>query len=111
MTRVDRVVQMLLKRDGQLFSEALGLDLRPGSASVLFQWLCASLLLGGRIRATAARQAAGALAATRLDNGRENGGIDMGRAHAAPQSIWLCSLRRKHVETSRRHGAATARSV
>ena len=61
MTRVDRVVRVLLKRNGQLFSEALGLDLRPGSASVLFQWLCASLLLGGRIRATAAQQAAGAL--------------------------------------------------
>jgi len=61
MTRVERVVQVLLKRHGRLYSEALGLDLRPGSASVLFQWLCASLLLGGRIRATAAQQAAEAL--------------------------------------------------
>ena len=61
MTRVERVVQVLLNRDGSLFSEVLGLDLRTGSASVLFQWLCASLLLGGRIRATAAQQAAGAL--------------------------------------------------
>jgi hypothetical protein len=56
-----RIIEVLLHRQGRLYSEALGLDLRPGSASVLFQWLCASLLLGGRIRATAAQQAADAL--------------------------------------------------
>lgn len=56
-----RIIEVLLHRQGRLYSEALGLDLRPGSASVLFQWLCASLLLGGRIRAKAAQQAADAL--------------------------------------------------
>ena len=61
MTSAERVVQVLLNRHGRLYSEALGLDLRPGSASVLFQWLCGSILLGGRIRATAAQQAAEAL--------------------------------------------------
>jgi hypothetical protein len=44
-----------------LYSETLGLDLRSGTPSILFQWLCASLLLGGRIRARAAQQAAEAL--------------------------------------------------
>lgn len=57
----DAIVKVLLKRHGRLFSEALGLDLRQGSATVLFQWLCASLLLGGRIRVVAAEQAAEAL--------------------------------------------------
>jgi hypothetical protein len=61
MTSAERVVQVLLNRHGRLFSEALGLDLRPGCASALFQWLCASLLLGSRIRETAAQQAAEAL--------------------------------------------------
>jgi hypothetical protein len=61
MTNAERVVRILVNRHGRLYSEVLGLDLRPGSASVLFQWLCASLLLGGRIRATAAQQAAEAL--------------------------------------------------
>lgn len=56
-----RIVQVLLARHGRLYSQALGLDLRSGSASALFQWLCASLLLGGRIRAKAAEEAAQAL--------------------------------------------------
>ncbi len=59
----DRVVAVLLERHGRLFSEALGLDLRPGDPSVLFQWLCAAYLLGGRIRAESAEQAAAALLA------------------------------------------------
>jgi endonuclease III len=61
MRRKERVVETLLNRHGRLYSEAVGLDLRPGSPSVLFQWLCAALLLGGRIRAKAAEQAAAAL--------------------------------------------------
>jgi len=55
------VVEVLLHRYGQLYSDTLGLDLRLGTPSVLFQWLCAALLLGGRIRSTAAQQAAEAL--------------------------------------------------
>jgi hypothetical protein len=31
MTSAERVVQVLLNRDGRLYSEVLGLDLRPGS--------------------------------------------------------------------------------
>jgi hypothetical protein len=61
VTNPARVVEVLLHRQGRLYSEALGLDLRSGDPSVLFQWLCASLLLGGRIRAKAAKQAAEAL--------------------------------------------------
>jgi hypothetical protein len=56
-----RTVEVLLDRHGRLYSQALGLNLRSGSAPMLFQWLCASLLLGGRIRAKAAQQAAEAL--------------------------------------------------
>jgi hypothetical protein len=61
MTNPARVVEVLLHRQGRLYSEALGLDLCSGDSSVLFQWLCASFLLGGRIRAKAAEQAAEAL--------------------------------------------------
>lgn len=61
MTDRRQIVRVLLRRYGQLYSEALGLDLRLGTPSVLFQWLCASLLLGGRIRSSAAQQAAEAL--------------------------------------------------
>jgi hypothetical protein len=61
MTNPARVVEVLLHRQGRLYSEALGLNLCSGDSSVLFQWLCASLLLGGRIRAKAAEQAAEAL--------------------------------------------------
>lgn len=55
------LVARLLARYGRLYSEALGLDLRGGEAPVLFQWLCAAFLLGGRIRASVAERAAAAL--------------------------------------------------
>lgn len=57
----EHIVRLLLERYGQLFSEALGIELKQGSPSVLFQWLCASLLFSARIRAQAAEQAAKAL--------------------------------------------------
>ena len=67
MTSAERVVQVLLNWHGRLYSEVLGLDLRPGSASVLFQWLCASLLLGGRIPRDGRAAGGGSPAAPRLD--------------------------------------------
>jgi hypothetical protein len=61
MSDLARLVEALLARHGRLFSAELGLDLRSKDPSVLFQWLCAAYLLGGRIRAAAAEEAAQAL--------------------------------------------------
>jgi len=52
----------LLERDGQTYAEELGIRLERGTPSVLFRWLCASVLLSARISADAAIQAARALA-------------------------------------------------
>ena len=60
-TGVQPIVRVLLDRYGQLYSEAIGIDPRQGTASALFQWLCASLLFSARIRSRAAEQAAQAL--------------------------------------------------
>lgn len=58
MADTHHIVQVLLNQYGQLYSGMLGLELRQGTPSVLFQWLCASLLFGVRIRSKAAQQAA-----------------------------------------------------
>jgi hypothetical protein len=58
----DRIVEALLERHGRTYAQELGLDLAKGTSSVLFRWLCASILLSARIRADAAIEAARALA-------------------------------------------------
>ncbi|MGH6885752.1 MAG: hypothetical protein ACREGK_06730 [Geminicoccales bacterium] len=58
----DRIVEALLERHGQTYADELGIDLDRGTPSVLFRWLCASLLLSARIGADIAMQAARALA-------------------------------------------------
>lgn len=57
-----RVVDTLLERHGETYAAELGIDLGKGTPSVLFRWLCASILLSARISAGIAMQAARALA-------------------------------------------------
>jgi endonuclease III len=63
MTAADphRIVEVLLRRYGETYAEALSIDLARGTPSAFFQWLCASLLFSARIRADAALEAAQAL--------------------------------------------------
>jgi hypothetical protein len=58
----DRIVAALLERHGLTYAEELGIKLERGTPSVLFRWLCASILLSARIGAGAAMHAARALA-------------------------------------------------
>jgi endonuclease III len=58
----DRIVGALLERHGRTYAQELGIKLERGTPSVLFRWLCASILLSARIGAGAATQAARALA-------------------------------------------------
>ena len=58
----DRIVAALLERHGQTYAQELEIRLERGTPSVLFRWLCASVLLSARISADAAMQAARALA-------------------------------------------------
>jgi hypothetical protein len=57
-----RIVEALLERHGRTYAEELGIDLAKGTPSVLFRWLCASILLSARISADIAMSAARALA-------------------------------------------------
>ncbi len=61
-THQSRVVDVLLQRYGQTFSEELGIDLSKPGPSSLFRWLCATLLFSTRISASVAVHAAQALA-------------------------------------------------
>jgi hypothetical protein len=57
-----RIVDALLERHGRTYAQELGIDLAKGTPSVLFRWLCASILLSARISADIAMSAARALA-------------------------------------------------
>jgi hypothetical protein len=57
-----RIVDVLLERHGRTYAQELGIDLAKGTPSVLFRWLCASILLSARISADIAMKAARALA-------------------------------------------------
>ena len=57
-----RIVAALLERHGKTYATELRIDLDKGTPSVLFRWLCASILLSARIGAGIAMQAARALA-------------------------------------------------
>ena len=57
-----RILDTLLERHGETYAAELGIDLGKGTPSVLFRWLCASILLSARISAGLAMQAARALA-------------------------------------------------
>ena len=56
-----RIVDALLERHGKTYAAEVGIDLAKGTPSVLFRWLCASILLSARIGAGLAMQAARAL--------------------------------------------------
>lgn len=56
------IVDALLDRYGTTYSEELGIDLAKNTPSVLFRWLCASILMSARISSENAKQAAKALA-------------------------------------------------
>jgi hypothetical protein len=58
----DRIVEALLECHGRTYADELGINLARGSPSVLFRWLCASILLSARIDAGAAMRAARAFA-------------------------------------------------
>jgi hypothetical protein len=58
----DRIVAALLERHGRTYADELGLDLARNTPSVLFRWMCASLLLSARISSDIAMHAARALA-------------------------------------------------
>jgi hypothetical protein len=55
------VIRTLLDRHGKTYADDLGIRLERNTPSVLFRWLCASMLLGARIRADIAVAAARAL--------------------------------------------------
>jgi hypothetical protein len=56
------IIDALLERHGKTYATELGIDLAKGTPSVLFRWLCASILLSARISADLAMQATLALA-------------------------------------------------
>jgi hypothetical protein len=56
------IIRALLDRHGRTYAEELGIKLERNTPSVLFRWLCASILLSARIRADIAVAAARALA-------------------------------------------------
>jgi hypothetical protein len=56
-----RIIEALLERHGRTYAAELRIDLAKGTPSVLFRWLCASMLLSARISADLAMQAARAL--------------------------------------------------
>lgn len=56
------IVKALLGRHGTTFTEELGIDLAKNTPSVLFRWLCASILMSARISSGNATRAAKALA-------------------------------------------------
>lgn len=60
-TETDIVLEQLIEDHGTLFSQEIDLDLSQNSPSVLFQWLCAALLMSARISHKAAIDAARAL--------------------------------------------------
>jgi len=60
--REARLIDALIGGYGQLYSEELGIDLSKNTPSVLFRWLCASLLLSARISTEIGMHAAEALA-------------------------------------------------
>ncbi len=57
----DKVVTLLLRKYGYTFSEELGIKLENNTPSVLFRWLCATLLFCAPISNKIARAAATAL--------------------------------------------------
>jgi hypothetical protein len=56
-----RIIEVLLNRFGETYAQALSIDLSRATPAALFQWFCACLLFGARIRADAALRAAKAL--------------------------------------------------
>jgi hypothetical protein len=57
-----RIVEALLDRHGRSYAAELKIDLGKGTPSVLFRWLCASILLSARISSDLALRGARALA-------------------------------------------------
>jgi hypothetical protein len=58
-----QIVGALLERHGKTYAAELRIDLDKATPSVLFRWLCASILLSARISAGVAMKAARALTA------------------------------------------------
>jgi hypothetical protein len=58
----NNIVDSLLERHGKTYAAELRIDLDKGTPSMLFRWLCASILLSARIGAGIALQAGRALA-------------------------------------------------
>jgi hypothetical protein len=61
--RAGRVVHLLLERHGQTYCDELGIEIGQNTPSMLFRWLCATLLFSTRISARTAVKAAKALTA------------------------------------------------
>jgi hypothetical protein len=57
-----RIVEALLDRHGRSYAAELKIDLGKGTPSVLFRWLCASILVSARISSDLALRGARALA-------------------------------------------------
>lgn len=60
--RQRQLAAALLERHGQTYADELGLDLAQNTPSILFRWLCATILLSARISARIALTSADALA-------------------------------------------------
>jgi hypothetical protein len=58
----ERIIEALLERHGKTYTAEVRIDLGKGTPSMLFRWLCASILLSARISADLAMHAARALA-------------------------------------------------
>lgn len=61
-SRANHVVLLLLERHGETYCDELGIDIARNTPSVLFRWLCATLLFSTRISSRTALKAAKALA-------------------------------------------------
>jgi hypothetical protein len=57
-----RIIEALLERHGDTYAAELGFNLGKNTPSLLFRWLCASILLSARIGGALAMHAAQALA-------------------------------------------------
>jgi hypothetical protein len=56
-----KIIAVLMKKHGRTFSSELGIKMERATPSVLFRWLCASLLFSARISNEIATEAARAL--------------------------------------------------
>jgi hypothetical protein len=107
----NRIVAALLERHGLTYAEELGIKLERGTPSVLFRWLCASILLSARIGAGVAMQAARGLAEHGWTTAEKMAAATWEQRTRTLNQAGYARLRRKHLAHAGRHRSDAARQV